>query len=119
MAGPNVSFLVADDPARYPRMKAIPHFLLKTESGRRHRCDWHIVLETADGHRHLEIDDDEPAVQGERLELLTVVRALESLDQPSQVTLLTPSNYVSRGLIYGLDEWRGNNWHWELHGRMV
>ena len=58
-------------------------------------------------------------VQGERLELLAVVRGLEALDQPSRVTLVTPSKYVHRGLLYGLEEWRTNGWSWEHFGQMV
>ena len=67
----------------------------------------------------MEIEDAEPAIQGDRLELLAVVRGLEALDQPSQVTLLTGSSYVNRGLSYGMDDWRSNNWQWESHGKMV
>ena len=36
-------------------------------------------------------------VRGERLELMTLVRGLEALDQPSRVTLMTASGYVARG----------------------
>src|SRR5262249_30688971 len=77
------------------------------------------VLQNPDGSPSLEVADAEPAIQGERLELLTVVRGLEALPQPSRVTVVTPSAYVNRGLNYGLEEWRENNWHWERHGDMV
>jgi hypothetical protein len=50
---------------------------------------------------------------------LTVVRALESLDQPSQVTLVNCSDYVWKGVQYGLHEWNTNGWQWEFFGRMV
>jgi ribonuclease HI len=101
-------------------MQAAPHFLLLAESRRRNRCgDWRFVLQTPAGQRHLEVAEAEPKVGGERLELLAVVRGLEALDQPSQVTLLTPSSYVTRGLSYGLEEWRSNDWQWERYGQMV
>ena len=67
----------------------------------------------------LEAFDEEPGVQGERLELLAVIRGLEALDQPSRVTLVTSSRGVSRGLRFGLAEWRTNNWQWERFGRRV
>ncbi len=35
------------------------------------------------------------------------------------MTLFTPSEYVNRGLAYGLDEWRANDWQWEHFGEMV
>src|SRR4249919_2815467 len=97
-----------------------PHFLLFSEARRlRNRPDWHFVIEAADGSATFEAADSEPETQGERLELLAVVRGLEALDQPSRVTLVTASRYVNRGLAYGLDEWRRNGWTWECFGEMV
>jgi ribonuclease HI len=97
-----------------------PHFLLIAGRGRRDQHeDWRFTVQTDDGQPCVEVADSEPEVQGERLELLAVIRGLESFDQPSRVTLLTDSDYVSRGLNYGLEEWRNNNWQWERHGSMV
>jgi hypothetical protein len=56
---------------------------------------------------------------GERLELLAVVRGLEALDGPARVTLVTRSRYVSRGIRFGITEWRANEWQWERFGRVV
>jgi ribonuclease HI len=97
-----------------------PHFLLYSsgESGN-HRDEWNFVLQAADGSATLEATDQEHGVHGERLELLAVVRGLEALEQPSRVTLVTPSKYVNRGIAYGLEEWRGNDWTWESFGDMV
>jgi len=97
-----------------------PHFLLFSESSRKQRQgQWRFLLQAVDGTEQLEAADAEPDVQGERLELLAVVRGLEALDQPSRVTLVTPSKYVHRGLLYGLEEWRTNGWSWEHFGQMV
>ena len=97
-----------------------PHFLLIAGRVRRDRQeDWQFTIQTDDGQPCFEVADFEPEVHGERLELLAVIRGLESLDQPSRITLFTDSTYVSRGLNYGLAEWRDNNWQWERHGSMV
>lgn len=97
-----------------------PHFLLFSESSRTQReGQWRFVLQSIDGADQFEATDAEPAAQGERLELLAVVRGLEALPGPSQVTLITPSKYVNRGLSYGLTEWRSNGWQWEHFGEMV
>ena len=80
---------------------------------------WRFVLRPIDGSAALEVGDVEPDVWGERLDLLTVVRALESLDQPSRVTLLGCTRYVEQGIQYGLAEWRENEWRWECFGQMV
>ena len=97
-----------------------PHYLLFSEamvadeSGR-----WRFLLRNADGSKQFEATDVEPGVRGERLDLLTVVRALESLDQPSRVTLVGGSRYVRQGMQYGLSQWRGNGWRWEFFGQLV
>lgn len=100
-----------------------PHYLLYSASAPAaapaEAGEWRFVLQSADGTAKLEIVDSEPDVHGERLELLAVVRGLEALEQPSRVTLVTPSRYVSRGISYGLSDWRDNGWQWERHGEMV
>ena len=109
-------------------MVAQPHFLLfcdthhsdsqpgsaggYTSSGGR----WHFVLEQLDGHERLEAADSERSMNRERLALLSVVRGLEALEQPSQVSLVTTSRYVSRGLRYGLSSWRESDYTWERFG---
>jgi ribonuclease HI len=82
---------------------------------------WHFVLESVDGECVIEADECEPdrEVRGERLELLSVVRGLEAVDEPARVTLITPSRYVRRGFRYGLEEWRRNQWRWEHFGKQV
>jgi ribonuclease HI len=97
-----------------------PHFLLFSEArGKTRQGQWRFVLQAADGSATFEAEDLEPDVRGDRLELLAVIRGLEALDQPSRVTLFTPSKYVSRGIAYGLEEWRSNGWTWECFGEMV
>ncbi len=102
-----------------PMNPSIPHYLLFSEPRGGPQGVWQFVLRTADGSDRLEASDEEPGLQGERLELLTVVRGLEALDQPSKVTLITPSKYVREGIRYGLSEWRSNGWRWEFYGEMV
>ncbi|MGE0608466.1 MAG: RNase H family protein [Pirellulales bacterium] len=80
---------------------------------------WRFVLQTDQGKEVMSADDREHGLSPQRLELLAVVRGLEALEQPSKVTILTPSQYVSRGLAYGLEEWRNNGWTWEHFGQMV
>ncbi len=96
------------------------HYLLFTTASKHDpRGDWRFVVQTSDGAVVLEAFDREPESQGERLELFAVVRGLESLDNPSKVTLVNPTSYVRRGLSYGLSEWRQTGWMWERYGQMV
>jgi ribonuclease HI len=77
---------------------------------------WHFVLERLDGNEQLEAADSEISIHPDRLALLSVVRGLEALEQPSRVNLVTTSRYVSRGLRYGLSNWRESDYHWESFG---
>jgi ribonuclease HI len=98
----------------------MPHYLLFSETGHTEEPGkWRFVLRAAGSVEQFEACDQEPGVCGERLELLTVVRALESLDRPSRVTLMTPDPYIRQGLRFGLPEWRNSGWQWEFYGRMV
>lgn len=98
-----------------------PHYLLFSQahsspaagSGGR----WHFVLQSLAGETELEAADMEPAA-ADRLELLAVVRGLEALEQPSRVTLVTPSKYVCHGLRFGVEEWRENDFQWERFGEL-
>ena len=80
---------------------------------------WRFELRPLDGSSPIEAADTEPNVWGERLELLTVVRALETLDQRSRVTLVGSCRYVEQGIHFGLDEWKENDWRWEYFGQMI
>lgn len=98
----------------------VPHFLLYSEAGRgKEPGSWRFVLRATEGSDQIEVADAEPDIRGERLSLLAVLRALESLDQPSQVTLMTSDPYVRQGIRFGLPEWRSNGWQWEFFGQMV
>jgi ribonuclease HI len=102
-----------------------PHFLLYAEAALAADADdvaatrWRFVLRTPAGETAAEAADEEPSAGRERLELLAVIRGLESLDQPSRVTLMTGSRHLQCGLESGLVQWRENNWHWERYGRMT
>lgn len=101
-------------------MSASPHYLLYSElSDRAEAGRWRFVLRASDGSVRLEVEEIEPEVRGDRLELLTVVRALEALEQPSRVTLVTPSIYVREGIRHGVAQWRRSGWRWERFGQMV
>ena len=97
-----------------------PHFLLFAHIDRS-GCSggWQFVLRNSDGDQRFDASDAEADISVERLELLTVVRALEFLDQPSRVTLVDCGDYVWSGVRDGLAEWRTSDWRWEYFGQMV
>ncbi len=100
-----------------------PHYLLLTESrsfdDNTEACGlWRFSLRRLDGSESLDVSDTEPGVLGERLQLLAVIRGLEAIGQPSRVTLVTSSPYVTRGIRRGLDAWREMHWTWERFGEL-
>jgi ribonuclease HI len=80
---------------------------------------WRFILQTPEGKTFLDVEDEEEGDSRERLELLAIVRGLEALDQPSQVTLHTNSRAISRGINEGLAQWRENDYQWERFGTMT
>gem|GEM_PF-6976979 len=113
-------------PIRSVPMSAIPapHFRLhsqataSTHGGHEPAGRWRFVLRSADGRTCLEAEDDEPESSAERLELLAIVRGLESLDEPARVTLVSAGCSISRGIRYGVAQWRDNDWQWERYGKL-
>lgn len=101
-----------------------PHYLLFTEAKNSSNAQqkgghWRFVLEQIGTTIRIEESDDEPETWGERLQLLSVVRGLEALDQPSRITLITSSKYVGRGIRRSMTQWRDNDWQWEHFGQMT
>ena len=97
-----------------------PRYLLFSEWSELHEGGrWRFVIRANEGPEECEASDVDPDVRGQRLELLPVVLGLEALDQPSRVTLMTPSPYVREGIARGIHEWSSNGWRWERFGKMV
>jgi len=64
------------------------HYVLFSQCGE--SCQpgrWRFILRGMDGLEEFEASDLEPGVEGQRLELLAIVRGLEALDKPARVTL--------------------------------
>jgi len=102
-----------------------PHFRLVSEAtASPHAGDepagrWRFVLQTAEGQTCLAAEDHEPEGSTERLHLLAIVRGLEALDEPSRVTLVSAGRSISRGIRYGVAQWRENDWQWERYGKLT
>jgi len=97
-----------------------PHYLVFLRSGQEGvHGRWGFALCRSDGAERIEASDVEPKASPSRLDLLALVRALESLDQPSRVTFIGLRPDIERGIRYGLAEWRSNGWQWEWFGKMV
>jgi len=52
----------------------------------------------------------EPQTTNNRMELTAVIRALEALERPSRVKVVTDSQYVQKGISEWLASWKRRGW---------
>jgi ribonuclease HI len=74
---------------------------------------WGALLIARDGARVLktrELKGGEADTTNNRMELLAAIHALEALDRPSTLTVITDSAYVKGGITAWLHSWKRNNW---------
>jgi ribonuclease HI len=69
---------------------------------------WAAVL-SADG-REKEISGAERLTTNNRMELQAVIEALQALKRPLDVRLYTDSQYVRRGILEWLPQWKARGW---------
>jgi ribonuclease HI len=62
------------------------------------------------GDHRKEICGGEPSTTNNRMEMLAVIRALESLKRPSTVQVHTDSQYVQKGVSEWLAGWKRRGW---------
>jgi ribonuclease HI len=62
------------------------------------------------GEHEKELYGGEPQTTNNRMELMAVIAALETLKRPSRVRLTTDSQYVKRGVTEWMARWRRNGW---------
>ncbi len=69
---------------------------------------WGSVLLWGDHRR--EVSGGDANTTNNRMEMLAVIRALETLKKPSEVRLFTDSTYVMKGMTEWLPQWKRRNW---------
>ena len=74
---------------------------------------WGVVLEAVeDGAvvRRRELSGGEGRTTNNRMELMAAIMALEALGRPSEITLVTDSNYLKDGITGWIHGWKRNGW---------
>ena len=61
------------------------------------------------GHRR-ELSGGETDTTNNRMEMMAVIKALEMLKRPCNITLHTDSTYVMKGMTEWLEGWKKRNW---------
>jgi len=69
---------------------------------------WAVLLKK--GEREREISGAEALTTNNRMELTAVIRALEALKRRVQANLYTDSEYVRRGVLEWMPEWKSRGW---------
>ncbi len=74
---------------------------------------WGVLLLAKDGERIVKertLNGGEPETTKNRMELLAAINALEVLDRPSTLTVVTDSAYVKDGITKWIHGWKRNGW---------
>jgi ribonuclease HI len=74
---------------------------------------WGALLQARQGETVLkerELNGGEADTTNNRMELLAAIAALETLERPSKITVVTDSAYVKGGITAWLPSWKKNGW---------
>jgi ribonuclease HI len=74
---------------------------------------WGVVLVARDGDRVVksrELKGGEAMTTNNRMELTAAIEALEALDRPATITLVTDSVYLRDGVTRWIHGWKANGW---------
>jgi ribonuclease HI len=96
-----------------PNQSPEPEVLLFTDgacSGNPGPGGWAFILKHPGTGKVLEQSGGEAQTTNNRMELLSVIRGLETLRRPSHVEVFTDSEYVRQGLNSWMPKWKANGW---------
>jgi ribonuclease HI len=71
---------------------------------------WAFILRHPKSGKELEQSGAEPETTNNRMELLAVIRGLETLTRPASVEVVSDSTYVTKGVAEWLRKWKANGW---------
>ncbi|MGY6695040.1 MAG: ribonuclease HI [Roseinatronobacter sp.] len=74
---------------------------------------WGVLLQARRGAeiiKERELHGGERDTTNNRMELMAAIMALESLKQPSEITIVTDSAYVKNGVTSWIHGWKRNGW---------
>ncbi len=104
-----------------PETASLPVVELYTDgacSGNPGPGGWAYILKHPASGKTLDDAGGEPETTNNRMELTGVVRGLQTLTKPSQVTLYTDSVYVGKGLTEWMPKWKKLGWRRSEGGKL-
>lgn len=92
-------------------MSELPHVIIATDGackGNPGPGGWGALIRM--GAHEKELSGGEASTTNNRMELMAAIRALQALNRPCRVTLMTDSVYVRDGITRWIHGWRKNGW---------
>lgn len=74
---------------------------------------WGVLLQAKEGDRVVkqrDLNGGEGQTTNNRMELMAAIMALETLERPSELTIVTDSAYVKNGVTGWIHGWKRNGW---------
>ncbi|MEM9765801.1 MAG: ribonuclease HI [Pseudomonadota bacterium] len=74
---------------------------------------WGVLMQAKSGEdvlKERELKGGEADTTNNRMELIAAISALEALERPSKITVVTDSAYVKGGITSWLYSWKKNGW---------
>ncbi|MEM9812020.1 MAG: ribonuclease HI [Pseudomonadota bacterium] len=74
---------------------------------------WGVILQARQGDeilRERELSGGAGATTNNRMELSAAIAALDALDRPTDLTIVTDSTYVRDGITRWIEGWKRNGW---------
>ena len=71
---------------------------------------WAFILQHPVSGKEVERHGAERETTNNRMEMMAVIRGLETLKRPTHVELISDSTYVGKGLSEWMPKWKANGW---------
>lgn len=91
-------------------MKKVSLFTDGACSGNPGPGGWAFILRCQRTEKELERSDGVPETTNNQMELMAVIRGLEALKEPCDVTLFADSSYVLQGMQKWMAGWKSRGW---------
>ncbi len=91
-------------------MKKVELFTDGACSGNPGPGGWAFILRCSQTEKELERSDGDPDTTNNKMELIAVIRGLEALKEPCEVTLYADSTYVLQGMSSWMAGWKQRGW---------
>jgi len=91
-------------------MKKVSLFTDGACSGNPGPGGWAFILRCQRTEKELERSDGVPETTNNQMELMAVIRGLEALKEPCEVTLFADSSYVLQGMQSWMVGWKSRGW---------